>query len=88
MENFVNEGIIKLKFWDVTGDVISSKKRSETHISSSASTTYIQNGSGFVNTPAINSSVSTNHEFWLKSDDKRFPSGFQGPTVLFAKNKR
>lgn len=69
MDNFVNEGIIKLKFWDVTGDVISTQKRSETHISSSASTAYIQNGSGYINTPAINSSVSTNHEFWLKSDD-------------------
>ena len=53
----------KLKFWTITGEVISSAKRSDTYVSGSTSG---YNGQVYGN---VSSNVVVAHEFWLRKPD-------------------
>ncbi len=63
----------EIVFWNITGEVISQSKRSETHIYSSGGDGYIHGSGGYVhghiNAPTIHSNVITKHEFWIKKED-------------------
>lgn len=69
MENFSYRGT-SIRFWKMTGEVISTQKYSDTHLSSSGGGGYVnQGGSGYISAPKIHSRVVTQHEFWLKTED-------------------
>jgi len=68
MESFKHRGK-EVKFWSITGEVIGQNKYSETHVSSSGGGGYVGKHGGFVNAPQVNSTVVTNHEFWIKKDN-------------------
>ncbi len=53
----------KVKFWTITGEVISSAKRSDTYVRGSTSG---YNGQVYGN---VNSNVVVAHEFWLRKPD-------------------
>lgn len=53
----------KVKFWTITGEVISSAKRSDTYVSGSTSG---YNGQVYGD---VNSNVVVAHEFWLRKPD-------------------
>jgi hypothetical protein len=71
MENFKYKDKI-VEFSYVTGEVLGSEKFSETHVSSSGGR-YIGGGMGAPGgtyvPPTVSSTVSTNHEFWIKTKD-------------------
>jgi hypothetical protein len=68
MESFQGEKETAL-FSDRTGTVISSTKRSETHVSSSGGGGYLDKGTGYVQPTTIRSTVVTRHEFWVRTDE-------------------
>lgn len=53
----------------ITGVVIGTEKRSETHVSSSGGGGFVGRDGGPVSAPTIRSLVTTKHEFWLKLDN-------------------
>lgn len=59
MEDFTFNGKT-VGFWEISGDVISSDKFSETHV-------YSQGGGS--SAPSVHSNVVTKQEFWLKTID-------------------
>jgi len=68
MKDFQNKGKA-LKFWSITGEVLSQNKFSETHVSSSGGGGYVGKSGGHVSAPTVRSSTSINQEFWIKTDD-------------------
>lgn len=77
MESFFHCGK-EVEFWGVTGEVLSTDKFSETHVSSTGGGGSVgghvhpQHGgqvSGYVAPPVINSTVVTNHEIWIRTAD-------------------
>jgi len=70
LENFTWHNGKVFNFWRRTGEVISTNKMSETHISSSGGGGHVdpQYG-GHVAAAQISSTVITTHEFWLKEED-------------------
>jgi hypothetical protein len=59
----------KVEFSIISGVVISSDKRSETHLTSSGGGGHLTNGSGYIKAPTISSYSVTCHDFWLKTSD-------------------
>lgn len=70
MDDFNYNGS-SLHFWKVTGEVVSTQKHSETHVSSSGGGGYVNQGSGYISAPTVHSRAVTQHEFWLKTEDGR-----------------
>ena len=70
MENFTWFDGKEFKFWTRTGEVISSNKRSETHIMSSGGGGHVdpQYG-GHVAAAQVSSKVVTVHEFWFREEN-------------------
>lgn len=58
----------KVEFSAATGEVSGAHKHAETHVSSSGGGGYISQGSGFVSSPKITSTVVVKQEFFLKVD--------------------
>lgn len=61
----------EIEFWKITGNVIDHNKYSETHVFSSGGGGYVGPSGGHVSTPQINSTVVTNQELWINTDDGR-----------------
>ncbi len=72
MESFIHNGKV-IKFWPVSGIVLSTEKHSETHvkISSSGGGGTVGPSGGYVSPPQISSESKsvTHHEIWIKTDD-------------------
>jgi hypothetical protein len=51
-----------------TGTVFGSQKHSQTHVYSSGGGGTVQGGTGYVAAPTVSSSVTTTHEFWIRTD--------------------
>lgn len=60
-----------IEFSSLSGEVLASDKRSETHLSSQGGGGYIGPYGGTVTAPQITSQIITKHEFWIKSSDGR-----------------
>ena len=58
-----------IEFLQVTGEILGTEKRAETHISSSGGGGYSYQGTGHSSAPSIHSTVITKHEFWLRLAD-------------------
>ena len=59
----------EIVFWEITGEVMSSNKHSETQVWSSGGGGYVGPQGGQVAAPTVQSRAITNHEFWLKTTD-------------------
>ena len=59
----------EIVFWEITGEVMSSSKYSETKVWSSGGGGYVGPQGGQVAAPTVQSRAITNHEFWLKTTD-------------------
>lgn len=57
----------KVRLTHVSGTVISSKKHSETHITSSGGGGYVGPKGGYVAAPRVHSTVHRTHEMWLRT---------------------
>ena len=68
MNNFIC-GRKTIEFSTVTGEVLDTQKHSETHISGGQTSGTIVGGTGFVSGSGVSSSVSTQHEIWIKTQD-------------------
>jgi len=76
MENFSYRGKV-VKFWRITGEVLASDKRTETHVYSSGGGGNIEGNitggygyvSGHISAPKIHSESITSQEFWIKTED-------------------
>ena len=70
MENFTWHNGKEFEFWALTGEVLSTNKLNETHVSSSGGGGHVdpQYG-GHVAAAQVSSVVITTHEFWLKEED-------------------
>ena len=68
MDEFVHEGVT-VQFGHVSGTVLSSRKTSETHVSSSGGGGRVGRRGGYVAAPKVHSRVVTKHEFWLRKLD-------------------
>jgi hypothetical protein len=70
MENFTWHNGKTFEFKTRTGEVLSTNKISETHVSSSGGGGYVdpQYG-GQVAAAQVSSTVTINHEFWIKEED-------------------
>ncbi|MDI1299550.1 hypothetical protein [Methylotenera sp.] len=70
MENFTWHDGKTFEFWTKTGEVLSTNKVSETHVSSSGGGGHVdpQYG-GHVAAAQVSSTVTINHEFWIKEED-------------------
>ena len=63
-------GSKSLTFWEIRGEVLTSQKHSETHVSSSGGGGSISEGRGYVSAPTVHSTVLTKHEFWIRTPDE------------------
>ena len=73
LESFKYNGK-EIRFWDVTGEVLSSSKFSETQVWSSGGGGSVGPNGGQIAAPTIHSKAITNHEFWiLTADGKEKP---------------
>lgn len=78
MNNF-KHGKREIEFWTTSGEVMSSEKRSETHVSSSGGGGHVGREGGYVAPPTIQSEAITKHEFWMKTDEgKEMPVQLEG----------
>jgi hypothetical protein len=68
MEDFCYRGKV-VKFSQVTGEVLSSDKFSETHVSSQGGGGLVFRNGGYISAPTIDSESITNHDFWIKTED-------------------
>lgn len=68
VNEFVHDGVT-VQFGHVSGTVLSSKKYSETHVSSSGGGGHVGRRGGYVAAPKVHSRVVTRHEFWLRKLD-------------------
>ena len=66
-----------VRFWQITGIVLSSQKHSETYLSLSGGGGYVSQGSGIVSPSTLHSTIQTIHEFWIKCKD-----GTEVPVVI------
>lgn len=60
-----------IEFSSLSGEVLASDKRSETHLSSRGGGGHVGPYGGTITAPQITSQVITKHEFWIKSSDGR-----------------
>lgn len=58
-----------MQFNVVTGEILGSNKFSETHVSSSGGGGYVGRDGGHIRAPQVSSSTTTNHEFWIKTEE-------------------
>ena len=66
-----------VEFEAVTGEVLGSNKYAETRVHATGGGGYMHDGSGQISAPTITSTVTTKHEFWVKSE-----SGQEVPVKL------
>jgi len=72
MEDFKSEASeigINLQFSKETGEIISSNKHSETHVSSSGGGGFVGRHGGHISAPQVRSTTSEKHEIWIKKED-------------------
>ena len=88
MNDFIHDGP-SIQFWKVSGEVISTQKRSETQVWSSGGGGYVSKGTGYVSSPTVKSTVITQHEFWLKTEDgPEIPVKFSGVDIPMCEGQR
>lgn len=58
-----------VRFRHISGTVVSSSTRSETHVSSSGGGGYVGQSGGYVSAARIHSNVKTIQEFWVRTAD-------------------
>jgi hypothetical protein len=88
MEPFQHEGKT-VPFFEHTGTVFSSRKRSEINLRSSGGGGYLQGGSGYVSGPTVTSTVSTKHEFWVRTDQgEEIPVQLTNSDIPLAEGQR
>lgn len=58
-----------VKFFTLTGDVISQHKRDETSVHTVGGGGYVGQHGGYVSAPQVYSSSTTHHDIWIKPDD-------------------
>ena len=87
-----------IDFWQVTGEVLSHDKHSETHVSSYGGGGYVGPQGGHISPAIVSSTVTNKQDIWIKADDGQELSlhltGVDVPlragqkiTVLLAKRK-
>ena len=68
LESFNYKGK-EIQFWEITGEVMSSSKHSETQVWSSGGGGSVGPQGGYVAAATVHSKAITNHEFWLLTAD-------------------
>jgi hypothetical protein len=62
-------GDVTVHFSHVSGTVLSSRKHSETHVTSTGGGGRAGRNGGYVEAPKVRSTVVTRHEFWIRKTD-------------------